>query len=270
MEQLQRETTLCVQLGRGAVTWRRKRQPAEGGRTASLEPAVSCVGVRRSREEGPVEPAPTVSRGAARPKEPFRSIAEVGGAKGAESFILGLRQQLRTSLVSETAVSRKVEGLYLTTEDKNEEETRERNRVRKEKNFDNWLAALRIMACIIVEKFPHCPKDSWLFESKINEAQRQFAGDAWIDYNNGFRLRMQTRLDMEWDEEDVAGYMHKMMIARAAKSWAGKSEYSFHGNYHKGSHEKAKPFYILQQYTQWKGKQTGKGATVVCFKYDKD
>ncbi|KAJ1217597.1 hypothetical protein NDU88_005190 [Pleurodeles waltl] len=98
-----------------------------------------------------------------------------------------------------------VEGLDLTMMDRKEEERRERNRVRKERNFDNWLDAFRIMACIIVEKFPHCAKDVWLYESKIHKAQRQFTGDAWLDYDKGFRLKMQAHPDMEWDEEDVAG-----------------------------------------------------------------
>ncbi|KAJ1188466.1 hypothetical protein NDU88_005227 [Pleurodeles waltl] len=163
-----------------------------------------------------------------------------------------------------------VEGLDLTTVDKKEEERRERNRVRKERNFDNWLDAFRIMACIIVEKCSHCAKDLWLYESKIHQAQRQFTGDAWLEYDKGFRLKMQAHPDMEWDEEDVAGYMHKMMIAREAKSWASKDEQPFRRSYQKGRNEKVKPFYKRQQYTQWKGPKAGTATTAVCFKYDKD
>ncbi|KAJ1137571.1 hypothetical protein NDU88_003969 [Pleurodeles waltl] len=120
------------------------------------------------------------------------------------------------------------------------------------------------MAYIIVEKFPHCAKNVWLYESKIHEAQRQFTGDAWLNYDKGFRLKMQAHPDMERDEEDVARYMHKMMIAREAKSWAGTSERPFRRSNQKGRQEKVKPFYKRQQYTQWKGSQTGKGTTVVC------
>ncbi|KAJ1112658.1 hypothetical protein NDU88_000919 [Pleurodeles waltl] len=163
-----------------------------------------------------------------------------------------------------------VEGLGLTTVDEKEKERRERNRVRKEKSFDNWLDAFRIMVCIIVEKFPHCAKDLWLYESKIHEVQRQFTGDAWLDYDKGFRLKMQAYPDMEWDEEDVAGYMHKMMIAREARSWASKGEQPFRGSYHKGRQEKSKTFYKKPQCTQWRGPQTGKGAAAVCFKHEKD
>ncbi|KAJ1193457.1 hypothetical protein NDU88_002755 [Pleurodeles waltl] len=152
-----------------------------------------------------------------------------------------------------TLLEIQVEGLDLTTVDKKEEERRERNRVRKERNFDNWLDAFRIMACIIVEKFPHCAKDLWLYESKIHEAQRQFAGEAWLDYDKGFRLKMQAHPDMEWDEEDVAGYMHKMMIAREARSWANKGEQPFRGSYQKSKYDKAKPYHKKQQLTQWKG-----------------
>ncbi|KAJ1129492.1 hypothetical protein NDU88_007860 [Pleurodeles waltl] len=54
-----------------------------------------------------------------------------------------------------TILEIQVEGLDLTTVDKKDEERRERNRVRKERNFDNWLDDFRIMACIIVEKFAH-------------------------------------------------------------------------------------------------------------------
>ncbi|KAJ1187413.1 hypothetical protein NDU88_004189 [Pleurodeles waltl] len=148
-----------------------------------------------------------------------------------------------------TLLEIQVEGLDLTTVDKKEEERRERNRVRKARNFDNWLDAFRIMACIIVEKFPHCAKDLWLYESKIHKAQRQFTGDAWLDYDKGFRLKMQAHPDMEWDEEEVAGYMHKMMIAREAKSWANKGEQPFRGSSQKGRHKRAKPFHKRQHYT---------------------
>ncbi|KAJ1150079.1 hypothetical protein NDU88_002877 [Pleurodeles waltl] len=163
-----------------------------------------------------------------------------------------------------------VEGLDLTTVDKKEEERRERNRVRKERNFDNWLNAFRIMACIIVEKFPHCAKDLWLYESKIHEAQRQFSGEAWLDYDKGFRLKKQAHPDMEWDEEDVAGYMHKMMVAREARNWAHKGEQPFRGSFQKSRHEKGKPYQKRQPYTQWKGPQTGRMAAAICYKCEKD
>ncbi|KAJ1117044.1 hypothetical protein NDU88_005244 [Pleurodeles waltl] len=99
--------------------------------------------------------------------------------------------------------------LDLTTLDKKEEE-----RDKYDKKVDNWLDRFRIMASIIAEKFPHCAKDLWLYESKIHKAQRQFVANAWLDYDKGFRIKMRAHPDMEWDQEDVAGYMHKMMIAR--------------------------------------------------------
>ncbi|KAJ1145928.1 hypothetical protein NDU88_012211 [Pleurodeles waltl] len=169
-----------------------------------------------------------------------------------------------------TLLEIQVEGLDLTTVDKKEEERRERNRVRKERNFDNWLDTLRIMACIIVEKFPHCAKDLWLYESKIHEAQRQFSGEAWLDYDKGFRLKMQAHPDMEWDEEDVAGYMHKMMVVREARNWAHKSEQPFHGSFQKSRHEKGKPFQKRQPYAQWKGPQTGRTAAAIYYIFEKD
>ncbi|KAJ1151647.1 hypothetical protein NDU88_004427 [Pleurodeles waltl] len=126
------------------------------------------------------------------------------------------------------------------------------------------------MACIIVEKFPHCAKDLWLYESKIHEAQRQFTGEAWLDYDKGFRLKMQAHPDMEWDEEDMEGYMHKMMIAREARSWANKGEQPFRGSYQKGKCDKAKPYHKRQQFTQWKGQQASRATTAVCYKFEKD
>ncbi|KAJ1119988.1 hypothetical protein NDU88_008171 [Pleurodeles waltl] len=169
-----------------------------------------------------------------------------------------------------TLLEIQVEGLDLTTVDKKEEDRRERNRVRKERNFDNWLDAFRIMACIIVEKFPHCTKDLWLYESKIHEAHRQFSGDAWLDYDKGFRLKMQAHPEMEWDEEDVEGYMHKMMVAREARNWSQKGEQPFRGSFQKNRHEKGKPYPKRQPFTQWKGSQAGRTATPICYKFEKD
>ncbi|KAJ1198730.1 hypothetical protein NDU88_002569 [Pleurodeles waltl] len=52
-----------------------------------------------------------------------------------------------------------IEGLDLAPCNKKEEDRRERPWVKKERNFDNWRDAFRIMACVIVEKFRHCVKD---------------------------------------------------------------------------------------------------------------
>ncbi|KAJ1138744.1 hypothetical protein NDU88_005125 [Pleurodeles waltl] len=65
--------------------------------------------------------------------------------------------------------------------DRKGEYKRDRAQVKKERNFDNWLDTFRIMACVIVEKCPHCAKDLCLFKSKMYEAYRQFAGEAWLD-----------------------------------------------------------------------------------------
>ncbi|KAJ1204302.1 hypothetical protein NDU88_008081 [Pleurodeles waltl] len=169
-----------------------------------------------------------------------------------------------------TLLEIQVEGLDLTTVDKKEEDRRERNRVRKERNFDNWLDAFRIMACIIVETFPHCAKDLWLYESKIHEAHRQFSGDAWLDYDKGFRLKMQAHPEMEWDEEDVEGYMHKMMVAREARNWTQKGEQPFRGNFTKNRQEKGKPYPKRQPFTQWRGSQAARTAPAICYKFEKD
>ncbi|KAJ1152467.1 hypothetical protein NDU88_005242 [Pleurodeles waltl] len=169
-----------------------------------------------------------------------------------------------------TLLEIQVEGLDLTTVDKKEEDRRECNRVRKERNFDNWLDAFRIMACIIVEKFPHCAKDLWLYESKIHEAHRQFSGDAWLDYDKGYRLKMQAHPEMEWDEEDVEGYMHKMMVAREARNWSQKGEQPFRGNFTKNRQEKGKPYPKRQPFTQWRGSQAARTAPAICYKFEKD
>ncbi|KAJ1151287.1 hypothetical protein NDU88_004070 [Pleurodeles waltl] len=67
-----------------------------------------------------------------------------------------------------TLLEIQLEGLDLTVCDKKDDDRRERKRARKERNFENWLDAFRIMACVIVEKFPHSAADLWLYESKIH------------------------------------------------------------------------------------------------------
>ncbi|KAJ1127527.1 hypothetical protein NDU88_005926 [Pleurodeles waltl] len=47
-----------------------------------------------------------------------------------------------------------LEWLDLTVCDKKDEDRCERKRTGKERNFENWLDAFRIMACVKVEKFP--------------------------------------------------------------------------------------------------------------------
>ncbi|KAJ1126645.1 hypothetical protein NDU88_005052 [Pleurodeles waltl] len=77
------------------------------------------------------------------------------------------------------------------------------------------------------EKFPHCAKDLWLYEPKIHEAYRQFAGDAWLDYDKSFRFKKQAHPDMERDEEDVSSYMHKMMVTREGRPGMRKHDHPF-------------------------------------------
>ncbi|KAJ1119152.1 hypothetical protein NDU88_007338 [Pleurodeles waltl] len=96
-----------------------------------------------------------------------------------------------------TLLEIQLEGLDLTVCDKKDDDRRERKRARKERNFENWLDAFRIMACVIVEKFPLSAADLWLYESKIHEAHRQFPGDAWLEYDKSFRLKMQAHPEME-------------------------------------------------------------------------
>ncbi|KAJ1206301.1 hypothetical protein NDU88_001708 [Pleurodeles waltl] len=146
-----------------------------------------------------------------------------------------------------------LEGLDLTVCDKKDKDMRERKKVRKERNFENWLDAFRIMACKIVEKFPRCAADLWLYESKIHEAHRQFPGDAWLEYDKSFRLKMQANPEMEWNEEDVSSYIHTMMVAREVRSWSRRKDHPFCNMYHKGKHKKTRSFHRFKPWHSGKG-----------------
>ncbi|KAJ1104656.1 hypothetical protein NDU88_002066 [Pleurodeles waltl] len=273
---LSREKGRGSRAPRAEITRERSPSPDSGGEeTAPVNPPARPTQVWDTDKNACRRRSPSAGRRApeAYKRGTLGRPYMVARAPGLASLIpLAVKERIwrREFIDIFTLLEIQVEGLDLTTVDKKGEERRERNRVRKERNFDNWLDAFRIMACIIVEKFPHCAKDLWLYESKIHEAQRQFTGEAWLDYDKGFRLKMQAHPDMEWDEEDVAGYMHKMMIAREARSWANKGEQPFRGSYQKGKHDKAKPYHKRQQFTQWKGQQASRPTTAVCYKFEKD
>ncbi|KAJ1166419.1 hypothetical protein NDU88_006823 [Pleurodeles waltl] len=166
-----------------------------------------------------------------------------------------------------TLLEIQLEGIDLTVCDKKDDDRRERKRARKERNFENWLDAFRIMACVIVEKFPHCAADLWLYESKIHEAHRQFPGDAWLEYDKSFRLKMQAHPEMEWNQEDVSSYIHKMMVAREVNAWAGRGDQPFRNGFNKGRHEK---FKAPQKNRTWHSAkpQGEKGSQAICWKFD--
>ncbi|KAJ1136643.1 hypothetical protein NDU88_003058 [Pleurodeles waltl] len=168
-----------------------------------------------------------------------------------------------------TLLEIQLEGLDLTICDKKEDDRRERKRARKERNFENWLDAFRIMACVIVEKFPRSAADLWLYESKIHEAHRQFSGDAWLEYDKSFRLKMQAHPEMEWNQEDVSSYIHKMMVAREASAWAGKGEQSFRTGHNKGRHDK---FKATHRHKTWHSNRTkgDNGSQAICWKFEAD
>ncbi|KAJ1178224.1 hypothetical protein NDU88_003471 [Pleurodeles waltl] len=168
-----------------------------------------------------------------------------------------------------TLLEIQLEGLDLTVCDKKDEDRRKRKRARKERNFENWLDAFRIMACVIVEKFPHCAADLWLYEAKIHEAHRQFPGDAWLEYDKSFRLKMQGRPEMEWNQEDVSSYIHKMMVAKEVGAWAGKGEQSFRTAHHKGRQEKYKTPFRHKPWHSSKA-QGDKGSQAICWKFETD
>ncbi|KAJ1160367.1 hypothetical protein NDU88_000869 [Pleurodeles waltl] len=159
-----------------------------------------------------------------------------------------------------------LEGLDLTVSDKKDEDRRERKKVRKERNFENWLDAFRIMACVIVEKFPRRAVDLWLYESKIHEAYRQFPGDAWLEYDKRFTLKMQAHPKMEWNEEDVSNYIHKMMVPKEVRSRVERGDQPFRNTYHKGKHENLKSFHRFKPWHSGKG-QGDKGAQAICWKF---
>ncbi|KAJ1115393.1 hypothetical protein NDU88_003617 [Pleurodeles waltl] len=168
-----------------------------------------------------------------------------------------------------TLLEIQLEGLDLTICDKKEDDRRERKRARKERNFENWLDAFRIMACVIVEKFPRSAADLWLYESKIHEAHRQFSGDAWLEYDKSFRLKMQAHPEMEWNQEDVSSYIHKMMVAREASAWAGKGEQSFRTGINKERHDKSK---ATHRHKTWHSNRPkgDNGSQAICWKFEAD
>ncbi|KAJ1204732.1 hypothetical protein NDU88_000170 [Pleurodeles waltl] len=173
-----------------------------------------------------------------------------------------------------TLLEIQLEGLDLTVCDRKDEDRRERKRARKERNFENWLDAFRIMACVIVEKFPRCAADLWLYESKIHEAHRQFPGDAWLEYDKSFRLKMQAHPEMEWNQEDVSSYIHKMMVARDLPSWAGKGEHSFRITQQKSRYDKHKGPHRHKPWHSARGQgdrgQSEKGPQAICWKFETD
>ncbi|KAJ1190077.1 hypothetical protein NDU88_006816 [Pleurodeles waltl] len=168
-----------------------------------------------------------------------------------------------------TLLEIQLEGLDLTVCDKKDDDRRERKRARKERNFENWLDAFRIMACVIVEKFPRSAADLWLYESKIHEAHRQFSGDAWLEYDKSFRLKIQAHPEMEWNQEDVSSYIHKMMVAREASAWAGKGEQPFRSGHNKGRQDK---FKTTHRHKPWHSNKTqgDKGSQAICWKFESD
>ncbi|KAJ1131309.1 hypothetical protein NDU88_009647 [Pleurodeles waltl] len=168
-----------------------------------------------------------------------------------------------------TLLEIQLEGLDLTVCDKKDDDRRERKRDRKERNFENWLDAFRIMACIIVEQFPHSAADLWLYESKIHEAHRQFPGDAWLEYDKSFRLKMQAHPEMEWNQEDVSSYIHKMMVAREVSSWVGRGDQPFRNGNIKGKHEKYKTPYRHKTWHSAKA-HSDKGPQAICWKFNTD
>ncbi|KAJ1082905.1 hypothetical protein NDU88_003066 [Pleurodeles waltl] len=167
--------------------------PDEAGATERSSPP-SQKASKRQKSEG--KPARKTAK---RPRATVRSTEEDTAPKQGSSIarapaegehISAIIQECFKSLAPLLLREIQLEGLDLTVCDKKDDDRRERKRARKDRNFENWLDAFRIMACVIVEKFPRCATDLWLYESKIHEAHRQFPGDAWLEYDKSFRLKM--------------------------------------------------------------------------------
>lgn len=54
-----------------------------------------------------------------------------------------------------------------------------------------------------------------LYEQKVHVAQQKFrGGEAWLKYDEGFRAKMQTWPIIDWDHQNVVGFVECMVTAR--------------------------------------------------------
>ncbi|KAJ1146364.1 hypothetical protein NDU88_012641 [Pleurodeles waltl] len=94
-------------------------------------------------------------------------------------------------------------------------------------------------------------------------------GNAWLEYDKSFRLKLQAHPEMEWNEEDVSSYIQKMMVAKEVRSWAGRLEQPFRNSHFKKKYEKHKSFHRHKPWTSSKG-SGDKGVPSICWKYETD
>lgn len=120
-------------------------------------------------------------------------------------------------------------GIDLTVQDKKDEEKRAPQIPRVERTIENWLKAFRTLACVFIEKFPNSAAALWLYEQKIHEAQQQYQGEAWVQYDEGFREKMQVWPVMEWDCQDMEGFTRHMVAAREGVGYKETTFKSFRG-----------------------------------------
>ena len=99
--------------------------------------------------------------------------------------------------------------------DKADEADKERlKRKKPERNWTNWLSGYLIYAGVIVKSQPWRAQSLFQYLDIIHRAFLDFAGMAWLRYDQAFRMRSAVQPNLRWDEPQPGLWLQHMGPAR--------------------------------------------------------
>uniref|UniRef100_A0ABM5GJG1 C3H1-type domain-containing protein n=1 Tax=Pogona vitticeps TaxID=103695 RepID=A0ABM5GJG1_9SAUR len=99
--------------------------------------------------------------------------------------------------------------------DKDDEKIKEKHRrKRPDRNWNNWVTGFTIYAGVLVKMQPWKASALFQYYDIMRRAKAEFEGQAWLRYDEAFRMRSAIRPELRWDEVHPGLWLQHMSPAK--------------------------------------------------------
>uniref|UniRef100_A0ABM5GAZ6 C3H1-type domain-containing protein n=1 Tax=Pogona vitticeps TaxID=103695 RepID=A0ABM5GAZ6_9SAUR len=99
--------------------------------------------------------------------------------------------------------------------DKDDEKLKEKHRrKRPDRNWTNWVTGFTIYAGVLVKMQPWKASALFQYFDIMRRAKAEFEGQAWLRYDEAFRMRSAIRPELRWDETHPGLWLQHMSPAK--------------------------------------------------------
>ena len=101
--------------------------------------------------------------------------------------------------------------------DKDDEKLKEKHRrKRPDRNWNNWVTGFTIYSGVLVKMQPWKASALFQYFDIMRRAKAEFEGQAWLRYDEAFRMRSAIRPELRWDETHPGLWLQHMSPAKTS------------------------------------------------------